>query len=517
MVTRWPGGIRNSAGWLALLGLGIVGLAVAARGANSQGETGASSASVLEHHKHATRDGHYVEPVFAKATAARLHRDPRFRAPLKGPTYAQPLFWAATKSAEKDLLFVATEQDEIRALDASTGALVWRRSLGPPVPLRHLPCGNIDPLGITGTPIIDAASRTLFVDGMTTPDGGHTKTHRIAALSIDDGAMRPGWPVDVSSVPAGSLRFNAAAQNQRGALALLKGTVYVPYGGHFGDCGNYHGWVVGVPIGDPSSSRAWATRARGGGIWAPGGIASNGSALYVATGNTFGAFTWSDGEAVIRLHPGPIFGQQPDDFFVAADWRALDEADRDLGGSGPLLLQVPSAKPSQLIVALGKDGYAYLIDQARLGAIGGAVARQQVSESHIITAAAGYTTRQGTYVVFKGPGLGCPREQGGSLTAIKIAATAPPTVTVAWCAEQHGAGSPIVTTRDGRSDAIVWSVGAEGDNRVHGFDGDTGQVLFDGGGPGDGMSLVRRYQAPIVAKGRLFVAGDDEVYAFTMQ
>jgi hypothetical protein len=166
---------------------------------------------------------------------------------------------------------------------------------------------------------------------------------------------------------------------------------------------------------------------------------------------------------------------------------------------------------------LGKDGYAYLIDYARMGGIGGAVGRQQVSHSPLITAAAGYTTAQGTYVVFKGAGRECPRGQGGSLIAIKVAATAPPTVKVAWCAEQHGAGSPIVTTRDGRSEAVVWSVGAEGDNRLRGFDGDTGQVVFDGGGPGDGMSLVRRNQAPIVAKGRLFVAGGVEVYAFTLQ
>lgn len=175
------------------------------------------------------------------------------------------------------------------ALDASTGAVVWRRSVGQPVPRRALPCGNIDPLGITGTPIIDPASRTLFVDAMTTPNGGMTKAHLIAALSLDDGSMRARWPVDVSRIRAGSLPFTAATQNQRGALALLNGVVYVPDSGHFGDCGDYHGWVVGVPIADPASAKAWRTRAKGGGIWAPGGIASDGKSIYVATGNTFGA------------------------------------------------------------------------------------------------------------------------------------------------------------------------------------------------------------------------------------
>jgi hypothetical protein len=490
----------------AVLGLGLVAVLAA--------PTLGEDASVLQHHKHASRDGHYADPAFTRVRATRLHRDPRFHAALRGPIYAQPLFWAASRPDEKDLLFVVTEQNEVLALDASTGAVVWRRSLGVPVPRRQLPCGNIDPLGITGTPIIDPASRTLFVDAMATPDGGTTKTHLIAGLSIDDGTMRKGWPVDVSRLHAGSVAFTAATQNQRGALALLNRVVYVPFGGHFGDCGDYHGWIVGVPIGDPASAKAWATRGKGGGIWAPGGIVSDSTALFVATGNTLGVSTWSDGEAVIRLHPGPTFSGQPADFFAPTNWRVLDEGDRDLGGSAPLPVEVPGAHPSRLIVALGKDGVAYLVDAARMGGIGDAVATLPVSSSPIITAAATYETARGRYVAFKGHGHGCPEGPSGSLTAIRIGAGAPPTVSVAWCADQRGSGSPIVTTTDGRSEAIVWSVGAEGDNRLRGFDGDTGQVVFDGGGSGEAMSLVRRYQTPIVAKGRLYVAADAEVFAF---
>jgi hypothetical protein len=446
----------------------------------------------------------------------RLHRDPQFHAVVPGPTYAQPLFWAAARKREKDVVFVATEQNEVLALDASTGALVWRRSLGRPVPRRQLPCGNIDPLGITGTPIIDAASRTLFVDAMTTPDGGTTKTHLIAALSIDDGTMHRGWPVDASRLHTGSVAFTAATQNQRGALAILNRVVYVPFGGHFGDCGDYHGWIVGVPIGDPGSATAWATRGRGGGIWAPGGVVSDGTALLVATGNTLGVSTWSDGEAVLRLQPGPTFSGQPADFFAPTDWRALDERDRDLGGSAPLPVEVPGGRPSRLIVALGKDGVAYLVDAVSMGGIGDGVTKLQVASSPIITAAATYETARGRYVAFRGRGHGCPQGAPVSLTAIRIGGGSPPTLSVAWCADQRGSGSPIVTTTDGRSEAIVWSIGAEGDNRLRGFDGDTGQVVFDGGGVGDGMSLVRRYQSPIVAKGRLYVAADTEVFAFAL-
>src|SRR4029077_2870053 len=118
--------------------------------------------------------------------------------------------------------------------------------------------------------------------------------------------------------------FDPREQNQRGALTLLNGTLYVPYGGVERGFGDYHGWVVGVPLANPQHVFAWRTRGRGGGIWAPGGIASDGQALYVATGNTLGAQNWADGEAVFRLAPDLHRSDRTSDFFAAADWLALD-------------------------------------------------------------------------------------------------------------------------------------------------------------------------------------------------
>src|SRR5262249_26886834 len=134
----------------------------------------------------------------------------------------------------RDTILVATEENYVYALDATTGAAVWTRQIGAPVPGSALPCGNIDPLGVTGTPVIDPASRTLFLDPMATPDGGGTKPPLVSGLSLDDGSPRPGYPVDVAAALARRDRaFSSAVQNQRGALALVAGTVYVPYGGHF--------------------------------------------------------------------------------------------------------------------------------------------------------------------------------------------------------------------------------------------------------------------------------------------
>jgi hypothetical protein len=291
--------------------------------------------------------------------------------------------------------------------------------------------------------------------------------------------------------------------------------VYVPYGGHFGDCGGYHGWVVGVPIDQPGAPGAWVTRARGGGVWAPGGLAADGTDLYAATGNTFGASSWADGEAVIRLRPGPTFSGQPADYFAPTDWRDLDATDTDLGGSGPILIEVPGARPASLVVALGKNGDVYLLDRANLGGVSRPLAQRRVSETPIINAAAAYPTAAGIYLVFRGRGSACPAGQSGDLIALRIALGSPPTLGVAWCATAHGRGSPMVTTTDGQSEPIVWSIAAEGDNRLRGFDGETGRPVFSGGGPGDQMSLVRRFQTPIVAKSRILVAADDQLVAFT--
>jgi len=479
-------------------------------------------ADVLQHHANQSRDGLYVDPLITQKAAAAMHLDKSFNASLPGPVYAQPLY-VSNGPGGKPALVVATEKNMVLALDAASGGLLWARSLGNPVPLVLLPCGNIDPLGITGTPVIDAGSRTIYVAAMTTPNGGGTKQHQIFALSLDDGATRPGWPVNVSGMKYENIPFTPATQNQRGALLLLNGTLYVPYGGHWGDCGNYHGWVIAVPTADPKSATAWATEARGGGSWAPGGLSSDGRSVFAATGNTFRASSWMGGDAIVRLSSGAKFSGDAADYFTPSNWKQLDDGDIDLGGSGPVLLDVPGAAPSQLVLALGKNGLAYLLDRNRLGGVGKGngtdgegVRSKQVARSSIINAAAAYTTKSGSYVVFEsnGDGVGCPG-RAGNLVALRIGAGAPPTIDVAWCADNKGRGSPMVTTTGGKSDVVVWSVGAESSNRLQGFDGDTGKVVFAGGGKDDQMSFVQHMQTPIAANGRIFVAADDRLYAFS--
>ncbi len=150
----------------------------------------------------------------------------------------------------------------------------------------------------------------------------------------------------------------------------MNGIVYVSYSGYVGDCGNYHGWVVGVDINNPSNVHGWATTAIGGGIWGHGGVASDGTNMFVVTGNTFNTGgNWMGGEAIIRLQAGPTWTGQPTDYWAPTNWFSLDNSDTDLGGVSATVVDVPGATPSQLVLALGKDSNAYLVNRNNLGGI----------------------------------------------------------------------------------------------------------------------------------------------------
>jgi hypothetical protein len=431
---------------------------------------------------------------------------------------------------------VATEDNVVYALDAKRGTEVWSRSLGRPIPLSTLDCGNVDPVGITGTPVIDESTQALYLDaGIYDSSGPH---QRIFALALKDGTLLPGWPVDVAgALKGGHPIFNSRTQNQRGALTILNGTLYVPFGGHYGDCGEYHGWVVGIPLDDPRGAFSWATQARGGGIWAPAGISSDGTSLFVATGNTIHEATWGGGEAVIRLAADLHNSEALKDFFAPANWRDLDARDADLGGTAPIPFDLPTETGTQaLILALGKDGRAYLLDRAHLGGIGGSLTIRTVSDDPIRTAPATYPATDGVFVAFQGSASDCHpslfdrflqnfhwRRAGkvvrkwlkipeNQLTVLKIRSGSPPTITTSWCGALRGAGSPIVTTTDGSSNPVVWIIGAEGDNQLHGFNGDTGEPLFTGSA--DSMRGLHHFQSLLATEDRLYIGADGQVYAF---
>jgi hypothetical protein len=473
--------------------------------------------SVLGRNNHVNRDGLYTQPTFMTSALSTMKLDTGFSGTVNGNVYSQVLFWD-NGSTGTSLVIATTENNQVAALDSNAGTVVWQKVIGTPAGQSGAGCGNIGPLGITGTPTIDPVSRTLFVSAAVGDTNGITD-HMIHALSIDDGSERPMFPVKASTASYMGTQFVPDLENQRGALLFFNGVIYVPFGGHAGDCGQYHGWVVGVPYPNPTTITAYAAsiaaNTRAAGIWAPGGPASDGTSVFVTTGNTFGSQTWVGQEAVLRLQPGPLFSNMTTDYWAPHDYLTLDSGDTDIGGSGAMLVDVPGATPSQLVVALGKSGNAYLLDRSNLGGIGMSTNTDGISNLHvangeIINAGASFTTTTGTYVVFHGhngaAGVGC-KTGNGDLVALKISATSPPTISVPWCAASQAQASPMITT-DG-TNAVVWDVGTN----LLGWDLNTGMQVYTGT---DNVANVRRFTSPIAAKGRIYVGGDNQVYAFKL-
>src|SRR5213596_3522021 len=463
--------------------------------------------NVTQEHNNPSRDGVYIDAAFTPSAAANLTRDLGFDGTIVGNVYAQPLYIEGGPNGA--MVIAVTESNNVYALNATTGTVMWQRNLGAPVPLSELFCGNINPVGITGTPVVDLASRSLFLDALIE---GTTKKHFIYSLNVDTGATNAGWPVDVNATATyNGMTFTSLIQEERGALALVNGIVYVSYSGYVGDCQNYHGWVVGVDISNPSNVHAWATTAVGGGIWGHGGVASDGTNMFVVTGNTFNTGgNWMGGEAIIRLQAGPTWTGQTTDYWAPSNWFSLDNSDTDLGGVSATMVDVPGATPSQLVLALGKDSNAYLLNRNNLGGIPGTPYQANVGGINRGTSAVTYHTSQGTYIGF--------HNDAGTIRAYRVTATNPPTIVFAWSQSQNGRGSPWVTTTDGTNNMIFWyaATTSSGDQRLHAYDGDTGAVIYAGGGANELMSGTQQWNTGMVARGRIYFGANNKIYAFRL-
>jgi outer membrane protein assembly factor BamB len=186
--------------------------------------------NVTQFHNHDSRDGLYVDSAFTASAAANLARDLNFDGTISGAVYAQPLYLDDGPGGRPTVI-VATESNNAYALDATDGSVIWERNVGEPVSEDDLVChGNIDPIRITGTPVIDLASRALFFNAMITPDGGTTKKHLVFSVSVDTGDINPGWPVDVGEVAIyNGTTFTPSIQAQRPALGIVDNILYVPF------------------------------------------------------------------------------------------------------------------------------------------------------------------------------------------------------------------------------------------------------------------------------------------------
>jgi hypothetical protein len=477
-----------------------------------------TDASVLERNKHASRDGHFVQPTLTKDAARKMARDTGFMANFSGSMWASPLYLEHGPS-DKGVFFAVTTSNDVFAIDEQSGAKVWTKNIGTPAMKNGVSCGSIHPLGILGTPVIDGDARTLFVAGAV-GDANTIQRHEVHALNVDTGDERANWPLNVNTIMADQLQFSAPPQNQRSALSLVNGVVYVAYGGHVGDCGDYRGWVVGIDAKDPSKTGAWATLGIGEGIWASGGMASDGDSLFVVTGNsTRGASmrASSDSEQVVRLTGLASFDRSDKNLYFPASWKTMDSADADFGASSPLYLSIPGATPENYVLAIAKDGHLYMLDSTNLGGMGGHRVDFSVSSGSmsIRTTPAAYTTSSGVHVVFSTvTGAKCPGSgnQGAAIMAVRIPAGSPPKPEIAWCAALGGGETaPIATTTDGQNEAVVWYMNQ---GVLTAVDGETGAAIWNSGS--DKCSSIPKWSSPIAVKGRIVAGGDGHLCSWSV-
>lgn len=265
--------------------------------------------------------------------------------------YGQPLLAAGR-------VIVATEGDDLYALDARSGAVAWEVGLG--VPLRHVAaaagCGDVDPLGVTSTPVVDPATGVAYAVAETVASG----TPRFVLFGV---RVATGTVVERRDVtpPLGPGQ-RAVYLLQRAALALGNGRVYIGYGGQYGDCGDYHGWVVAAPVAGtagPLTAFDVTPTSSGGAVWEGGSgpaVAASG-AVYVTTGNPNGGGPDPWAESVLELTPAPA--RQP----AAAYRDGAATGDLDLATGAPVLL------PDGTLFAAGKTDTGFLLRQAGLALV----------------------------------------------------------------------------------------------------------------------------------------------------
>jgi hypothetical protein len=418
----------------------------------------------------------------------------------------------ATARAANDGLFLAFPPlgsvPNVIAFDETTGLPVWTA---------HVMSGGD---GIRGTPVVDPKSRQLFVVTGNNP-------HLVHALSVDNGAevTTGGWPVTLSNATLSSngVTFNSGSENQHGASLLVNDILYIPFGGQYGDGGNYRGWIVAVDITNPSRLGGWATQSPRSGIWGAGGLASDGTYVFGVTGDTSSVpRNASDSQEVVRVTGLAQFSRDEASIFVPTEWQGWDRpaADLDFGASTPAYVPLPAgSNPPALLVAPAKAGRLYILNGADLSAgsypnPGGSLANLVVASTtaeSVYTAPTIYSSASGLHATINvgvapaGCPAGTPRSNGMIISTL-LQPGQTPIASEVWCAPSAGNNHmnypPISTTSDGvKADALVWFVNG---TQLTALDGDTGKELFTT--TGAPCSNVPSMSFPIAVKNRIVVS-----------
>jgi outer membrane protein assembly factor BamB len=390
---------------------------------------------------------------------------------LDGQVYGEPLVSGGE-------VFVATENDTVYALSSSTGARVWSTHVGSPVPSGSLPCGDISPVvGITGTPVVDAARSEIYVvaDELV----GGKPAHLLVGLNTSTGRSELSQNVD----PSGA---TPAALLQRTGLTLDANQVVFGFGGNYGDCSTYRGWLVGVneaggtPVNFAVDSGPGESQ---GAIWMGGAAPAvdSGGDLWVGVGNgsvTSSSHAYDNSDSVLELSATLQLLQ----YFAPISWASDNAHDLDLS-MGPALLG------DGQVVASGKSARAYLLNSSHLGGIGGQGAELDAVCSDDVD---GGTAVMGTTVFI--PCL-------SGIVALQVSSS-PARLQTLWTSPVGG-GPPIIAA------GLVWTIGQNG--MLSGLNPTTGAVQqqVSIGDP------INHFPTPSIGGGVLLAAAGTHVVAFT--
>ena len=496
------------------------------------------STGLFTYHNDNARTGQNLnETILTWANVNQAQFGKKFSYPLDGIAYASPLYVANVSipgQGVHNVVYVATEHDSVYAFDANglSPTPLWQVSfINPAAGITTVPaadtgaCCDIAPeIGITGTPVIDPTSGTLY-EVAKTKEGPTTYVQRLHALNITTGAEKFSGPVVIqASVPGigngndgnGNVPFNALRQNQRPALLLNNGVVYIGFASH-GDQPPYHGWVLGYDAATLTQVMAYNDTANGdyGGIWqSGGGLAADAAGnIYFVTGNgTFDADSGGVdyGDSVEKISPGGSVL----DFFTPHDQATLAALDLDLGSGSALLLPDQSGAHPHLLVTAGKNGTIYLIDQDNMGHFNPTNDNQIVQSLVNIFPNPAGSIGSGNFsvpVYFNGSVFFSP--VGGTIQAFQLSNGLLSTAPTSQSAVAYSfPGGMFAISANGSTNGILWAVQRADQNPgvLHAYKAtDLRSELYSSDlapGSRDTLDIAAKFNIPLVANGKVYVA-----------
>jgi hypothetical protein len=438
------------------------------------------AANVLMQHNNLARTGaNTAETILTVANVNDDSFGKLFTNSVDGPVYAQPLYVENLPIAggTHNVVFVCTENNSVYAFDADTaGITYWQTNFGTPF---HSTCYALTPMvGITGTPVIDPVTGTLYVDSRLAAG----PAHKLHALNIATGHEKFGGPVTIADDD-----FSASVEQQRPGLLLLNGVVYVAFGS-LCDSGSYHGFLLGynaTNLSQVSVFNATATGAEGG-IWS-GGMApavDSSNDIYLVTGNGDFDGVNNFGESYVKLNPA----LSVQDYATPTGWANMNTFDTDLGSGGAVLL------PPHYAVGVGKDGNLYLADTRHMGHFGGF--------TQIFSAGNRGDTVGQSPVYWQGPSLQYlfVLHANNPTKAFQFNGTNVITTPlgVASFTMADGCGG-ISLSANGTSNGILWEIGS--DNILRAYDAVNFPKLLWSGSVGTFVKM----NCPTIANGKVYV------------